>query len=295
MRGAVRAAKTDPVLVSGIGVGALADEGFPASVHKSSRLVWLSAPRLCQGVWRPYYLAILPKMWLNEDGQSAACAAIDHLLTLHPTFDAAAALARAQGLALPVCLANRAMTPNLSDAVLLAAGLFVVPEFLGNRAPLANTQARSLIKGIGMGRDIDDLTALYVAGICGLGYVLRQIIDAQGAQGAQVRRILISGGAGSHGLVRRVLADATGLPVLSTQAEEPVLLGSAILDAVTGEHFATVGAAMAAMSRTGATFSPAIGAVSDWHSKAFAAFETLQNAAHLVQRASLLPFPADEK
>ena len=33
-------------------------------------------------------------------------------------------------------------------------------------------------------------------------------------------------------LVRQLLADATGLPVVTTEAEEPVLLGSAMLGAV---------------------------------------------------------------
>ncbi len=201
-------------------------------------------------------------MWLNEGGQSAGGAAIDHLLTLHPAHAEAAALAKAEGLALPVWLANRAMTPDLSDAVYLASGLLVVPEFLGNRAPFANPEACGLIAGIGMDRNINSLTVLYVAGICGLGYGLRQIVDAQANQGAGIERILISGGAGSHDLVRQLLADATGLPVVSTEAEEPVLLGSAILGAVAGGHFATVASAMAAMSRAKTTVNPAMGAVS---------------------------------
>jgi D-ribulokinase len=246
-------------------------------------------PVFVPGVWGPYHSAMLPGMWLNEGGQSAAGAAIDHLLTLHPAHDEAAALASAEGLPLPVWLANRARTPDLSETVYLTTGLLVIPEFMGNRAPFANPDARGLIAGIGMDSDINSLTALYVAGICGLGYGLRQIIRAQATQGAGVQRILISGGAGGHDLVRQLLADATGLPVVSTEAEEPVLLGSAILGAVAGGHFATVGLAMAAMSRAKITFSPASGAVSVWHSKAFCAFETLQNAAHAFQWSSQLP------
>jgi D-ribulokinase len=240
-------------------------------------------PVFVPGVWGPYHSAMLPDMWLNEGGQSAAGAAIDHLLTLHPAHAEAATLAHAEGLSLPIWLANRAMTPTLSEAVLQATGLFVVPEFLGNRAPFANPHARGLIAGIGMGRDLDSLTALYVAGLCGLGYGLRQIIDTQAAHGAAVQRIVISGGAGSHDLVRQILADATGLPVISTEAAEPVLLGSAILGAVAGGHFRDIPTAMARMSRAKNSFEPVTGDVRAWHDKAFTAFETLQKAAHAVQ------------
>jgi D-ribulokinase len=243
-------------------------------------------PVFVPGVWGPYYSAMLPNMWLNEGGQSAAGAAIDHLLTLHPAQGEATALARADGLPLPVWLANRAMTPNLSDAVYLAAGLHVVPEFLGNRAPFADPHARALIAGIGMGKDIDSLIALYIAGLCGLGYGLRQIIDTQATHGAPIQRILISGGAGSHDLVRQILADATGCPVFTTEAEEPVLLGSAILGALAGGHFDDAQHAMAALSHAKGGFTPATGKVQSHHAAGFAAFEVLQQAARLVQRAA---------
>jgi ribulose kinase len=45
-----------------------------------------------------------------------------------------------------------------------------------------------------MERDLDNLTALYVAGLCGIGYGLRQILDAQRACGIESENIVISGG-----------------------------------------------------------------------------------------------------
>ena len=240
-------------------------------------------PAFVPGVWGPYRSAMLPDMWLNEGGQSAAGAAIDHLLTLHPAYAEATALA--QGLPLALWLANRAMTPNLSEAARWATGLHVVPEFLGNRAPFANPDARGLIAGIGMDRGVESLMALYIAGLCGLGYGLRQIINTQAANHAPVQRIMISGGAGSHDLVRQILADATGLPVIATAAAEPVLLGSAILGAVAAGSFTDIPTAMAGMSRAQDTFVPVTGSMRAWHDHAFAAFEILQKAAHLVQSA----------
>ncbi len=106
------------------------------------------------GVWGPYYSAMVPGDWLSEGGQSAAGAAIDQLLSFHPAAAEAREQAKAAGVPLPVWLADRVLTQvaSPSEAVTLAAGLHVVPEFLGNRAPLANPHAKALIAGLGMER-----------------------------------------------------------------------------------------------------------------------------------------------
>ena len=71
--------------------------------------------------------------------QSAAGAAIDHLVTLHPASAEAARLADAVGLSLVGWLDRQAadLHPDLSGAVALAGSVHVVPEFLGNRSPFA--------------------------------------------------------------------------------------------------------------------------------------------------------------
>ena len=236
------------------------------------------------GVWGPYYSAMVPGFWLSEGGQSAAGAAIDQLLSLHPAAAEAKALARARGVPLPVYLADSvlAKVERPSAAVTLAAGLHVVPEFLGNRAPLADPHAKAIIAGLGMERDLDNLMALYVAGLCGIGYGLRQIIDAQKACGILSENIIISGGAGQHPLVRQLLADACGVTVVSTASSEPVLLGSAILGAVAGKVAPSLPEAMKQFTRVDKTYR-CVEQFSADHQRRYEAYKTLQHTARLIR------------
>lgn len=215
-------------------------------------------PVYIPGVWGPYYSAMVPGMWLSEGGQSAAGAAIDKLVAFHPAAAEAGKQAQALNVPLPVYLADLALAKlaDPSKAVELARGIHVVPEFLGNRAPFADPHARAAIAGLGMESSLDNLIALYVAGLCGIGYGLRQIIDAQHHEGVRTEKIVISGGAGQHPLVRQLLADACNLPIVATKCSEPVLLGSAILGAVAGNVASTVSEAMSQMTRLDLQFDP---------------------------------------
>lgn len=237
-------------------------------------------PVFVPGVWGPYLSAMMPGMWLNEGGQSAAGAAIDQLLAFHPATPEARANSQTQGLSLPVYLATLA---DGTDPAHLAEGLHVVPEFLGNRAPFADPHARAVIVGQGMERDINDLVRLYIAGLCGIGYGLRQIIEAQAAAGAPIAQIAISGGAGQLDLVRQILADATGKPLISVTADEPVLLGAAILGAVAASAFATIPAAMQAMSHPERTYRPGQSDTMARHDQRYRTFLRLQSIAREVR------------
>ncbi|MFD1797850.1 FGGY-family carbohydrate kinase [Paracoccus aurantiacus] len=270
------------------GIGTVGAEGRPESNlayvfgTSSCTMTTTAQPAFVPGVWGPYYQAMIPDMWLNEGGQSAAGAAIDQLLHFHPAAPEATEAARSAGMPLPVWLAEQATASlgSLSDAVTLAGKLIVVPEFLGNRAPFADPDARAIISGLGMERDISSLVALYIAGICGVGYGLRQIIETQDREGVTVDRVVISGGAGSLPLIRQLLADATGKPVISVEAEEPVLAGSAILGAVAAEAYPSMADAMRNMSRKSAEFRPESDAAAR-HDDRYRVFCALQDAAKL--------------
>ena len=95
--------------------------------------------------------------------------------------------------------------------------------------------------------------------------------------------VAISGGAGRRDLVRQLLADATGKPVLATEAEEPVLLGAAILGGVAGGLFGDVSAAMTRMSRIARTYEPATGAIAALHDTRYRAFTQLQRVGRQIR------------
>lgn len=231
------------------------------------------------GVWGPYFSAMVPGLWLNEGGQSAAGAAIDRLVGMHPAAVELAGIAARSGQSLSQWLAQEAERHGgTTRADRLIGSLHVVPEFLGNRAPLANPEARGLIAGLDMATGADSLVALYLAGLCGLGYGARQILAAMHGRGIKIDTIAISGGAGQSPLVRQLIADATGKVVYAPTSPEPVLLGSAMLGAVAAGRHPDLPAAMAAMSKVGEVYSPN-SSLAAWHDRRFAAFERLQAAA----------------
>lgn len=275
------------------GIGTVGAQGQPEAClayvfgTSSCTMTTTRDPVFVPGVWGPYFSAMVPQAWLNEGGQSVAGAAIERLVAMHPHANEAAQRAAKEGRSLPSMLAalaaQAASAEGLSGAIRLSQGLHVVPEFLGNRAPFADPHARAVIAGLSMETDLDSLVALYVAGIASIGYGLRQIIEVQARSGAPIEQIVISGGAGRQDLVRQLLADATGKPVLATVAEEPVLLGAAMLGSVAGGLYADVRGAMAAMSQIGKVYAPATGEIAAQHDARYRAFTQLQDVARAIR------------
>jgi D-ribulokinase len=240
------------------------------------------APAFVDGVWGPYFSALVPGLWLNEGGQSAAGAAIDHLLRLHPAHAATTQEAKAAGTSLLGLLEKRITARangNLSEAPLRARHLHVVPEFLGNRAPLADPDCRAIISGLGLEDSVESLETLYLAGLSGLGYGAGAVVAALNAKGVDCRTMVMSGGASRSALVRRVMADATGLTIALSDSDEPVLAGAAMLGAVAAGSYASLPEAMQAMSRLQSLTAPEGGKIADFHKAKNGIYLSLQKAS----------------
>ena len=193
-------------------------------------------PCFVPGVWGPYRSGMVPDLWLNEGGQSAAGAAIDHLIRSHPAHAEAEAAARSAGLDVLQFLEQRIVSRagGIAEAAKLARDIHVLPEFLGNRSPYADPDSRAVIMGLDLDADIEAMERLFVAGLCGLAYGLADVVDAFEAHAVDSRMMVMSGGGARSPLVRQIMADTTGLAVALPRTQEPVLLGAAMLGAVAG-------------------------------------------------------------
>jgi D-ribulokinase len=247
----------------GIGtIGGRGTDGAPVNVlERLAYIMGTSAcimattetPRFVPGVWGPYFSGMVPGLWLNEGGQSAAGAGIDYLVRSHPAFPEAEAAAKAAGIA-PLDLLERRVIDRFKTvgrAALAARDVHVLPEFLGNRSPYADPHARAVVAGLDLDCDIESLERLFVSSLCGLAYGLADVLAAMRTHEIPCRMMAISGGASRSPLVRQIMADTTGVAVALPATAEPVLLGAAMLGAVAAGAFSSLHKAMEAMSRLG--------------------------------------------
>lgn len=263
------------------GIGAIGGrDGSDGATDVSDRLAYIMGTSACimattrepyfvPGVWGPYYSGMVPEFWLNEGGQSAAGAAIDHLLKSHPGFGEVGAAARNEGLDLIEYLERRiiARSGDASRAALLARDVHVLPEFIGNRSPYADPDTRAVIAGLDLDTDIASMERLFVAGLCGLAYGLAEVIEAFATHGVRSSIMIMGGGASRSPLVRQIMADTTGLTVALPQTKEPVLLGAAMLGAVAGGACASIGETMAKMSALGGKSTPTAPEMAAFHAR----------------------------
>jgi len=261
------------------GIGAIGGRLEPGSpVNVCDRLAYIMGTSACimattvdpcfvPGVWGPYYSGMVPGFWLNEGGQSAAGAAVDHLLRSHPAHAEASSAARNDGVDVIEFLERRiiARAGSPGAAARLARDVHVLPEFLGNRSPYADPDCRAVIAVLDLDADIGAMERLFVAGLCGLAYGLADVIDAFVAHKVDSNVIVMGGGAGRSPLVRQIMADTTGLAVALPQTQEPVLLGAAMLGAVASGAFGSLGETMASMSALGRLSEPTAPGMAEFH------------------------------
>jgi FGGY-family pentulose kinase len=208
-------------------------------------------PRFTPGIWGPYFGAMIPGLWLNEGGQSASGALLDHILDWH-------AEGRALGADRHARVTARIEELLARDGPGFAGDLAVLPDFHGNRSPLADPHARGVVSGLTLDSSFDSLAKLYHATAVAIALGTRHIVAALNARGYAIRTLHLTGGHVANPLLIRLYADATGCAVQLPEENDSVLLGSAAVAAAAAGLHASLAAAGRAMSRPGLRIAPAL-------------------------------------
>jgi xylulokinase len=113
-------------------------------------------------------------------------------------------------------------------------GVVFIPAMQGAMAPEWNGAARGVFIGLTLAHTRDHMTRAILEGSA---FALRDILEAMGGAGLDVRRLTIVGGGAKGPLWRQIKADVTGLPVRVPTSVETTATGAAILAAVgSGVH-----------------------------------------------------------
>jgi FGGY-family pentulose kinase len=205
--------------------------------------------RRIRGVWGPYFGAMLPGLWLNEAGQSATGALLDHILDWH-------AEGRMLGQQRHALIGARIIELIATEGPAMHQDLMVLPDFNGNRSPLAEPRACGVIHGLALDHSFDSLARLYYATAIGIALGTRHIVDALNRHGYGIDTLHLTGGHAGSPLLVRLYADATDCHVILPEEEDSVLLGTAIVACLAAGLHGSMADAAQAMRRSRAILEP---------------------------------------
>ncbi len=203
---------------------------------------WAHDERQVGGVWGPFKDAVFSGFWMHEAGQSLSGAALDAVLLHHPAGPhKAGADEHAQAAADVLALLD-------AEGPAFAARRHIVPDWLGNRAPLGDGRTRALLTGIGEETTRRAMLEAYYATARALVLQSRHIVEHLNRHGYAIDRCALSGGHLKNTLLVRLYRDALGTDLLIADTPEPVLLGTAMVAAVAAGLYPDLFAALDAMS-----------------------------------------------
>lgn len=205
-------------------------------------MAWARDERRISGVWGPFKDAVFPDCWMHEAGQSISGAALDTVLNHHPASPG------------PCCAELHARTANEILALLDAEGpgfgahRHIVPDWLGNRAPLGDGKVRALISGIGLETSHRSFLEHYFATARSLALQSRHVVEHLNRHGYAIDRVCLSGGHLKNALLVRLYRDALGAQLVTSDTSEPVLLGTAMVAATAAGLYPDLFTALEAMA-----------------------------------------------
>jgi FGGY-family pentulose kinase len=205
-------------------------------------------PEFLPSFWGPYRDVILPGWWVIEGGQSATGALLDTIVRTH-----------GNGLE-PTPGTHELVLDRIEQLIAeqgetFGAPVHVLPDFHGNRAPLADARATGTIHGLTLDGSFDGMCAIYYRAMVSLALGIRQILDLMEFDGP-VTTIHLGGGHARNRLLARLYADATRRPVAISAGEEAMLLGTAMIAATAAGLHPTLQQSCRAMARPATLIAP---------------------------------------
>ncbi|EMS66802.1 FGGY carbohydrate kinase domain-containing protein [Triticum urartu] len=201
-------------------------------------------------------IAMIPEFWLTECGQSATGALLDYIVQNHAAAPLLVNQAASQSMSIyelmNKILLSMAHEQNMPFLSALSQDTHVLPDFHGNRSPVADPKSKGVICGLTLDTSEKHLALLYLATIQGIAY---------------------------------------GCPIILPRENENVLLGAAILGAVAAKKFAGVHGAMKALNAAGKVVRPSSDPrVKKYHDAKYQIFRSLyeQQLSHRSTMAQAL-------
>ncbi|KAL6451979.1 hypothetical protein SBY92_003287 [Candida maltosa Xu316] len=221
----------------GTACGRLAAVAGTSTCH----LAMTKDPYFVHGVWGPYKNVMAEGYWLAEGGQSITGQLLAHVLAIHPANQDLIRRAEQSNISkfdyLNSTLEGLVKEHGERSVVSLAKHMFFYGDFHGNRSPIADPRMKASIIGQSMDNSVADLAIQYFGACEFIAQQTRQIIEEMEKSGHKISCIFMSGGQCRNGLLMRLLADCTGLPVIIPRyIDAAVVFGSALLGAVAAEH-----------------------------------------------------------
>ncbi|KAI1759101.1 FGGY-family pentulose kinase [Hypoxylon sp. FL1150] len=202
-------------------------------------------PVFVDGIWGPYQDWVLPGYWMSEGGQVATGMLLQHVIEIHPAYDAASKLANSSGSSiydvLDKHLEHMRSQSGAPDISYIGRNYFYYGDLYGNRSPIADPSMTGSVVGFTGDKSIDNLAIQYYGVLEFIALQLRQVVSKMNEAGTEVKSLFISGSVANNATLMRLIATSCDMPVIiPKQAGAAVCFGAAML-AVTATRMSSTG------------------------------------------------------
>lgn len=215
----------------------------------SCLVAFTEKPKPGHSLWGPYWDCVLPGHWLVEGGQSVSGGLLDYIVQMH-------AAGGKPETGLHQRIEQRVQQLRVKEGAEFGSRLHVLPDFHGNRSPLADPHALGVVSGLTLDMSFDGLCRLYWRTAVSIALGTRHILEAMEDTGYHIDTLHVTGGHVHSRLLMELYADVTGRNIVMSKTVDAVLLGTAMTAASAGGVHADLFAAGKAMHSAGEMLRP---------------------------------------